>query len=346
MTSTMKAAQFDKPNRKVVINDVPIPEPGEGQFLVKVTAASLCHSDLMTDLRPDDFGRPMTMGHEGVGIIEKMHPSCADKGFKVGDKIGMLYIIDCCFECEACDAHGTQCTNPNPGGAKVMGLMTDGFFAEYAVSDWENAIILPDNLPMEKMSPVFCAGITAFHSVDKCELSPGDWFGVVGCGGLGQMAVRYAKAMGLKVVGLDVNDDMLEIVKKNGADAVFNTRTNSDYAAEVKKLTGSGCHAVAVYSNATPAYHSARKVLKIKGLLMVIGLPDKPLEFQPFDVVANVFRIKGSNTGTPKEMKKALDFTAKHQIIPEVDFRKLEEMPQMVDEMEQGKATRRMVVCF
>jgi D-arabinose 1-dehydrogenase-like Zn-dependent alcohol dehydrogenase len=182
--------------------------------------------------------------------------------------------------------------------------------------------------------------------VDKCELQPGQWFGVVGCGGLGQFAVRYAKAMGLKVVAIDVNDDMLEIVKKNGADAVFNSRTNSDYAAEVKKLTGNGCNGVAVYSNASPAYVSARKVLRINGLLMAIGLPDKPLEFPAFEVVTNFYRIKGANTGTPKEMKKAVDFTAKHNIIPEVDFRKLEEMPRMVDEMERGEMKRRSVVLF
>lgn len=147
---------------QVQINDIAIPEPGDGQFLVKITAASLCHSDLMKDLRPDGFG-PMTMGHEGVGIIEKLHPSTEGKGFKKGDKIGMLYIDDCCFECEGCQAHGTLCQNPNPGGAKVKGLMTHGFFAEYALCDWENAIHLPDSVPMERMSPVFCAGITGEH---------------------------------------------------------------------------------------------------------------------------------------------------------------------------------------
>ena len=128
--------------------------------MVKIRAASLCHSDLMMDLRPKDFGRPMTMGHEGVGYIEKMHPSTESKGFKVGDKIGFLYIVDCCFECEGCQAHGTLCEKPNPGGAKVKGLMTDGFFSEFSLCDWENAIHLPDSLPIERMSPLFCAGIT------------------------------------------------------------------------------------------------------------------------------------------------------------------------------------------
>lgn len=149
-----------QPNRKVVINDVPIPEPGEGQFLIKVKAASLCHSDLMVDMKPEELS-PMTLGHECVGEIEKIHPSCADKEFNVGDRVGMLYIVDCCFECEACDAHGSQCTNPPlPSGPKIKGLTTDGFFAEYSTIDWENVIHLPDNMPMEKMSPVFCAGIT------------------------------------------------------------------------------------------------------------------------------------------------------------------------------------------
>lgn len=160
------------------------------------------------------------------------------------------------------------------------------------------------------------------------------------------MSVRYAKAMGLQVVALDINDDMLAIVKKNGADAVFNTRTKQNYAEEVKKLTGTGCHAAAVYSNASPAYVTARKILKINGLLMVIGLPDTDLQFPSFDIVANIIRIKGSNTGTPKEMKKALDFTATHQIVPEVEFRNLDEMPQMYNEMERGVATKRMVVVF
>lgn len=142
-----------------MINEVPIPEPGEGQFLVKITAASLCHSDLMSGIIAD-IGRPMTMGHEGVGVIAEIPPSVEDKGFSVGDKIGMLYIDGCCFECDGCQAHGTRCENPNPGGAKVKGLFTDGFFAEYAVCDWENAIHLPEALPIERASPVFCAGIT------------------------------------------------------------------------------------------------------------------------------------------------------------------------------------------
>lgn len=137
-----------------------MPEPGEDQFLVKITAASLCHSDLMMSLRPDNYGRPITIGHEGVGVIAEIHSTAEGKGFNIGDRIGMQYIIDVCYTCEGCQIHNTFCIRPKRGGAKIQGLQCDGFFAEYAVVDWRNAIHLPKSLPIERMSPLFCAGIT------------------------------------------------------------------------------------------------------------------------------------------------------------------------------------------
>lgn len=142
------------------MRDIPIPEAGENQFLVRIAAASLCHSDLMDHQRPDSLKRPVTMGHEAVGFISAIHPSVKDKGFKVGDRIGLFYVIDCCFDCEGCDANGTFCIRPKNGFGKIQGLQTDGFFAEYAICDWRNALRLSEDLPMEKMSPLFCAGIT------------------------------------------------------------------------------------------------------------------------------------------------------------------------------------------
>lgn len=97
------------------------------------------------------------MGHEAVGFISAIHPSVKDKGFKVGDRVGLFWIVDCCFNCEGCDLNGTLCVT---GKGKVQGLQADGYFAEYAVIDARNALHLPESLPMEKMSPLFCAGIT------------------------------------------------------------------------------------------------------------------------------------------------------------------------------------------
>jgi len=187
-------AKYRQPNflskqQKVVVNDVPKPSAGPGQFLVKIQSASLCHSDLITAMRPDYL---VTLGHEGVGHIETIDPAAENKGFKVGDAIGFNYFIGCCFECDACMVHNLWCET---GKSRLQGFVVDGFFAEYAVVDWQNAVKLPENLDMSRTAPLFCAGITAFHSVDSCELKPGQWLAVIGCGGLGQYAIQYAKAV-------------------------------------------------------------------------------------------------------------------------------------------------------
>jgi len=338
----MKAGQWDPKQQKVVVNDVPKPTEAPNQFLVKIQSASLCHSDLLMAMRPD---YNVTLGHEGVGYIESIGAEASNKGFKVGDAIGFNYFIGACFECEGCMIHNMRCET---GNQKLQGFVSDGYFAEYAVVDWQNAVKLPENLDMSKTAPLFCAGITAFHSVDSCELKAGDWLAVIGCGGLGQYAIQYAKAMGIKTIGLDINDNQLDVAKKIGAEAVFNSMKNKDYLEEIKKLTGGkGCHAAAVYSASNAAYAGAPDVLRTGGLLMVIGIAPKGLDFiNTFDLTTGRYRIKADSTGIPQRMKKAVDFTGKHSIQPEVEFRKIDDLPQMVADMEAGKAEKRQVVVF
>lgn len=144
---------------EVIVTSIPIPEPAQDQLQVKIVAASLCHSDLMMSQRPDNLG-PLTIGHEAVGVVSKIHSSAEGRGFSIGDRVGMLAIIDTCFTCEGCQVHGSFCVKSTKGGPKIQGLQADGCFAEYAVADWASTIHLPNNLPIERMSPLFCAGIT------------------------------------------------------------------------------------------------------------------------------------------------------------------------------------------
>ncbi|KAI6777851.1 Alcohol dehydrogenase-like protein [Emericellopsis cladophorae] len=336
----MKAGQYDTAQKKIVIKDIPIPEPAENQFLVKTHAASLCHSDLHLELRPEGS---TTIGHEGVGYIAKIHPSAEGKGFKVGDQIGWDYFIGCCFECDGCLVHNLRCERQQP---ILQGFVADGYFQEYCIVDYRNAVIVPPELDMDRSAPLFCAGVTAYHAVDSCELKPGEWLAVVGCGGLGQYATQYAKAMGLKVVGVDISDDVLQAVTALGADAVVNSRTNAQAADEVKRITGKGAHAAAVFSGANAAYASAIELLRTNGLLMVIGIAAKDLQVSTFDLTTGRYRIKADSTSIPQRMPKAVSFTAKHKIQPQVEFRKLEELPQMVEDMQAGKSKYRQVVKF
>lgn len=182
--------------------------------------------------------------------------------------------------------------------------------------------------------------------MDSCELKKDEWLAVIGCGGLGQYATQYAKAMGFKVVGVDINDDVLESVKQLGADAVVNSRTNSDFISEVKKITGKGAHAAAVFSGASAAYATAPDLLRTGGLLMVIGIAPKDLQVSTFDLTTGRYRIKADSTSIPQRMAKAVEFTAKHGIQPDVEFRKLDDLPQMVTDMQGGKSKCRQVVVF
>lgn len=136
------------------MNEVPLPEPQENQFLVKIASASLCHSDMLAMGEGD---KPVTLGHEGAGYIEKLHPSAEGKGFEEGDAVGFLYIIGCCFECAGCQVHNLSCEK---GTQTLQGFSSDGFFAEYAIVDYHNAILLPKSLDPKVAAPIFCAGVT------------------------------------------------------------------------------------------------------------------------------------------------------------------------------------------
>ena len=152
----MKAAQWDPAQGKVVVNSVVKPDPDEGQILIKLASASLCHSDLMS-IRLGGRKEPITLGHEGAGYVEKLHPSTEGKGFKTGDAVGFLYVQNACFECRGCLVHNNHCLKKQ---SHVNGFTIPGFFSEYAVVDWQNCIKLPDALPVTSASVIFCAGVT------------------------------------------------------------------------------------------------------------------------------------------------------------------------------------------
>ncbi|KAL5340898.1 hypothetical protein BJX70DRAFT_387009 [Aspergillus crustosus] len=345
----MCAAQWDPTQQKVLVNTIPVPSASPNQLLIKLSSASLCHSDLLA-IAQTDLTKPFTLGHEGAGHIVGFGRDCANKGFNEGDPVGFLYINGACFECEGCRVHNNHCTNGTPvvAGFGRTPAGDFGFFQEFVAVDWQNVVVLPTGMDPKRSSAVFCAGITAFHAVDSCNLKPGQWFAAIGAGGLGQLAVQYAKAMGYKVIAIDINDGALAVCKDQGADVTFNSLTQSEtYAAEIKKLTGGGVHATAVFSGAPAAYKSAPGIIRPGGVFMVIGISPRPLELSTFDLAIGSYVIKAESTATPQRMGKAVDFTAEHKIMPEIEVRKgLEDVGEMIREMQVGKSDRRMAVVF
>lgn len=231
-------------------------------------------------------------------------------------------------------------------------MSVNGFFQEYAAIHWRNAAKIPDGMDLTTLSPMSCAGCTAFNSVTEtiAELK-GDpsetWVAVVGCGGLGHLGIQYLKAFGYKIIAVDISADALEEAKAQGADHVFNSKSDTDYIQRARELTGGkGCHAAINYTNPAPAYLATQQLIRYGGTLMVTGIPQKPLQFNAIDVSMNRIRIKGSHIGVKPGLEKCLGFSHKHGIKPHVTKFKLDEFPKMLEPMQMNQHKGRMAVVF
>ncbi|PLB50102.1 GroES-like protein [Aspergillus steynii IBT 23096] len=345
MKPSMRAAQYNTTTNKVEVNEIPIPEPGEYDLLIKNKCASLCHSDLMlfwghTAEKPPV--EKITLGHENTGVVvatgSKVH------GFKVGDNVGCLGCSYACYQCEGCMVHNLFC---DQGTGKLHGFTTHGHFAEYSLADARNSMVLPDGIDMVATAPLFCAGVTAYHAVKQCNLKPGQWIAVIGCGGLGHLAIQYAKAMGIRVIGVDISDPQLESAKGLGADITYNSLSNPTYAEELKKITGGGAHAAAVFSASNAAYESTPSILRINGLMMVVGIPKANLSINALDILLGKYRIQGVSSGTPQQMREPIEFSHRHGIKPHMTtFQSLDDIHAMIDLMQSGKSAGRLGIVF
>ncbi|KAK0924707.1 hypothetical protein LTR57_005629 [Friedmanniomyces endolithicus] len=328
LPTKQRAAQFHPKDKSVHINEIPIPSIKPDEILVKVRAASLCHSDLML-FEPNEQGLvlgegdPFTMGHEACGTVVEVGAEA--KRFKKGDKLGWLPIVDCCFDCEECQIHNLYC-----------------YFQEYCAIKWRNAVWISTHVHR-------CC--TAFNAVtDTLAELPGEpnstWVAVIGCGGLGHLAIQYLKAYGYRVVGIDLSAEALAEAKTSGADHVFNPKADADYIRQVREITGKGCHAAINVTNSVPAYSSTPQLLRMNGVLMVTGIPQSPLQFQAMDISMNRIRVRGSNNGTTPRLEKCVEFSHEHGIRPRVTQFKLDEFEEMLKLMESGKHKGRLGVLF
>ncbi len=336
----MHAAVVPSLGAKLDVKEVEIPEPGPGQALVKNISSGVCHTDLHAvqgdwPVKPTP---PFIPGHEGVGRVEKVGEGVTS--MKVGDLVGNAWLWSACGECEYCrTGWETLCEKQENGGYSV-----DGSFGEYMLVDATYAAILPEDVDPYEVAPILCAGVTVYKGLKQTETRPGQWVVISGLGGLGHIAVQYAKAMGMKVVGVDITQEKLDLATKHGADLVVDASV-TDPVQFVQENTG-GAHGVLVTAVHPQAFGQAIGMTRRGGTIVFNGLPPGDFPAPIFDIVLKGLTIRGSIVGTRQDMVEAVQFYADGKIKPTVTTRPLEDINEVFDEMIAGKIDGRVVLKY
>jgi propanol-preferring alcohol dehydrogenase len=341
MTKTMKAAVLHALKTPLSIEQVPVPEPGHGELLIKVTACGVCHSDLHAvdgDWTPPPV-IPLIPGHEVAGTVAKAGPGVT--GFTPGDAVGVPWLYSACGSCEFCLAGmETICKQ-----AEATGYTKPGGYAEYMVAPAAFVGRLPEGTDPYAMAPILCAGVTTYRGLKRTGARPGQWVAVVGIGGLGHIAIQYARAMGLRVAAVDVSAEKLALAQALGAEVVVNG-SESDPAAAIQEKIG-GSHAAIVTAVAARAFEQAVAMLRPGGTVAYIGLPGGKADEIRASISAIVngeLSVRGSNVGTRQDLDEAVGFAARGLVRATVRSVALEEINAVLDEMRKGRIVGRVVL--
>lgn len=338
---TMKAAIVKAFGKPLVIEDVPVPVPGPGELLVKLKACGVCHTDLHAASGdwPVKPVPPFIPGHEAAGIVAALGLGVTD--FKVGDAVGVAWLHDACLRCEYCETGWeTLCEHQHNTGYSV-----NGGFAEYVIASAAFAARLPADVNFAKIAPILCAGVTTYKGLKETDTRPGEWVVISGVGGLGHVAIQYAKAMGLKAIGLDIAEDKLKLAMEAGAEHAVNA-LDADAVERVIQITGGGAHGVLVTAVSTPAFAQALKMVRRKGTVSLVGLPPGEFPTPIFDVVLKRITVRGSIVGTRRDLDEAIAFAVEGKVGAEVTTAPLSEINAIFDRMKAGKIDGRVVLDF
>jgi propanol-preferring alcohol dehydrogenase len=339
MAKTMRAGVVHAFGKPLSIEEILVPTPGPGEVLIKVVASGVCHTDLHAadgdwPLKPSP---PFVPGHEGVGFIEACGRGVV--GLKEGDRAGVAWLHDACGQCEYCmTGWDSLCYAQHNTGYSV-----NGSFAEYVIGAAPYVGRLSEKSDFAEMAPILCAGVTTYKGIKETETRPGEWLAISGIGGLGQLAVQYAKAMGLHVAALDITEDKLALARASGAEVTVNAKS-PDAAEQIIKQTGGGVHGVLVTAVSPAAFGQALKLVRRKGTVSLVGLPPGEFHTPIFDVVLNRITIRGSIVGGRRDLAEAIAFADEGKVKAQIHKTKLDNINQVFSDLKAGKIDGRAVL--
>jgi len=312
------------------VKDVPQPQPGPNQVLVKMHASGICYTDVHETLGhiPGQF--PRILGHEPVGEIVAVAPDVTSR--KVGDRVGTAWIQDTCGRCEWCQ-RGRRMFCPNQ---KDTGLDLQGGHAEYMLMYAGATFLIPDNIAYEQAAPIFCAGYTVWSGLRWANPKPHERVAVLGIGGLGHLAVQYAKAAGFETIAISRSPDKDKMIRELGADEIVRNG---------KELAGAGgADIVLSTSNSTKSMVETIQGLRPDGRLVTMGADAEPLSISLLDLIMKRIQIIGSQQNGPEYLYEALDFVAKGKVKTIVETYSLQQAPMAYERVVDGKARFRAVL--
>jgi D-arabinose 1-dehydrogenase-like Zn-dependent alcohol dehydrogenase len=339
----IQVVEFKKPYQ---INTIPVPSDlGPHDLLVKVAVASHCHTDGMVAAGTFGTKLPVTASHEGGGTIVKLGSDVHN--FKVGDRVMCGLPLHPCGKCPDCT---TGPENQRQYCLELeghVGVHVNGCFAEYVKVDSRSTTPLPNEISFLSAAPLACAGRTAWRSVSQAGLEKGQWIAFVGSGGgLGHLGIQFAKARGLKVVGIDARDEGLELSKKYGADLVVDARKGKEEAVKaVQEVTGGqGADATVTLSDAQTAAALACAVTKMHGTMVQVAQPDEvSIPFPEF--IFRDIRVRGSLLCSAGESKEMLEKIAESGVTVKTNvFHGLDKIEELVEMVHGGKISGKAVI--
>jgi alcohol dehydrogenase, propanol-preferring len=298
----MKAAVVHAYDRPLEIEDVPVPEPGPDQVLVRVEASGLCHTDIHAargewPVKPE---LPFIPGHEGVGVIESLGGGNLH-GLEEGMRVAMPWLGYACGDCRYCNTGWeTLCLSQ-----KNTGFSINGGFAEYSAGYARHVVQVPEGIDPADAAPLTCAGVTTFKAVKVSGATSSSLVAIFGVGGLGHLALQYARVTGASVVAVDINEERLAVAKELGAEHVVHAG-EQDVPAAIQRLGGAN---VAISAAVAPAaFEQAIGSLARGGTLVCVGLPaDNEMRVPIFETVLQGLTIRGSIVGTHHDLEQVFE---------------------------------------
>jgi alcohol dehydrogenase, propanol-preferring len=333
----MRAAVVREFKQPLIIEDRPIPEPGDGQVLVKIEASGLCHTDMHAangdwPVKPVP---PFVPGHEGVGIVQRVGPGVTR--VHEGERVAIPWLGWACGECEYCmTGWETLCERQQNSGYAV-----DGGWAEYALAWGSYVGKVPEGIDPFEAAPLTCAGVTTYKAVKVSGARSSQLVAIFGVGGLGHLALQYALIAGAQVVAVDLFDEKLAMAKQLGAAYTVNAR-EQDPAAAIKAL--GGADAAIALAVSPRAFEQAYGSLRRGGTLVFVGLPaDNYIKLPIFETVLNGTKVLGSIVGTRVDLQEVFELHAagKTEVIHE--RRRLDDVNSAIHEVETGQVKARLV---